>query len=146
MSSLLSVALGVAGVFSVGLGFWHVGVPRWFAFGAAIGGDGPDRPGLGTIGVGPWAYARRRSDVVGLSWVMSDAASMVLVSIGLVDLAWVVDVDLVSRGIGGAWIAAWWMLRALGQANVGRRPIDVAVATVFLGLAAIHVLSALGGR
>ena len=34
----LSTLVTAAGVFSLGLGAWHIGVPRWFAFHAAIPG------------------------------------------------------------------------------------------------------------
>ena len=41
----------VAGMFTLGLGTWHLGVPRWFYVATAIGPDSPDSTPLRPIGV-----------------------------------------------------------------------------------------------
>jgi hypothetical protein len=127
VSSVLALGTALAGLFSLGLGIVHVWVPRIFAFDRAIGHDDAAAQ-LGTIDFGPWSYARRRSDARGLTWVMSNAASYVLVSIGLLDLAWVAGSRVVPVALGGAWIAGWWAMRAGGQMVVGRRVGELAAA------------------
>lgn len=144
VSSPLTLAIIVAGAFSLALGIAHLWVPRIFALDRAIGTDGPSLPELGVLGLGPWTYRRRRSDAIGLAWVMSNAASYVLVTIGVLDLAWAAGHQAVPIGIGASWIAGWWALRAGGQVVVGRRPGDVAVAALFVALAIVHVALATG--
>jgi hypothetical protein len=144
MSSALDALLATTGIATVLLGVWHLSVPRVFGFAQAIGVDAPNaRTGLGTIRVGLWRYQRRRADAVGLSWVMSNAASLVLVSIGILDIAWAGGDRTIPIVLGSAWIAAWWGLRAAGQFALGRRPIDLAIALGFAVPGAIHVVTAL---
>ncbi len=115
-----------------------------FAFAQAIGADDPGTPaGLGTMRLGPWRYERRRADAVGLAWVMSNAASFVLVSIGLLDLAWAFGDRTIPIALGSVWIAAWWGLRAASQFALGRRRLDVAIALAFAVPGVIHVVTAL---
>jgi hypothetical protein len=128
-----------AGFFSVWLGFVHVWVPRIFPYRAALGVDEVGTPPLGSIGVAGWRYERRRSDLVAISWVMSNAASYVLVSIGIVDLAWAIGDRTIPVGVGATWIAGWWALRAGGQFLVGRRRLDIGMAALFGALALGHV-------
>jgi hypothetical protein len=144
MSSALTVAVIAAGVFSLALGIVHLWVPRIFALDRAIGSDGPSGSELGLIGRGAWTYRRRRSEAIGIVWVMSNAASYVLLSVGILDLAWAAGHRAVPLGIGGLWIAGWWALRAGGQFTVGRRLGDVAIAVLFAVLALLHVALAMG--
>lgn len=145
MGSALTVAVVAAGVFSLALGVVHLWVPRIFAMDRAIGTDGPSVPELGLLGKGAWTHRRRRSDAIGIAWVMSNAASYVLVSVGLLDLAWAAGHRAVPLGIGGLWIAGWWAIRAGGQFAVGRRRGDVAIAALFAALAVLHVALATRG-
>jgi hypothetical protein len=138
------MSLVAAGVFSLSLGIAHLWVPRIFALDRAIGTDGSSITDLGILGRGTWTYRRRRSDAIGLAWVMSNAASYVLVSIGMVDLTWAAGHRAVPLGIGGIWIAGWWALRAGGQFVVGRRRGDVAIAALFAMLVVVHVALAAG--
>ena len=142
VSSALQAFLVAAGVFSIALGAAHLWVPRIFAIDRAIGLDRGGAMGLGTIAVGCWRYSRRRADAVGLAWVMSNAASYVLVSIGVVDLAWAAGSRAIPVGVGAAWIAGWWLLRAGGQFTVGQRRADFGIAAGFAGLAVGHVVVA----
>lgn len=144
VSSVLTIGLVITGMFSLALGIAHLWVPRIFALDRAIGTDGPSVAELGSLGRGAWAYRRRRSDAIGLAWVMSNAASYVLVSIGLLDLVWAAGHRTVPLGIGALWIACWWGLRAGGQFAVGRRRGDVAIAALFATLAAVHLAVAAG--
>lgn len=142
VSSGLQGFLVLAGLFSVGLGIAHLWIPRIFAIDRAIGVDGAGDRGLGTIAVGRWRYARRRADAVGLTWVMSNAASYILVTIGVVDLAWAAGNRTIPLALGAAWIAGWWLLRAGGQFTLGRRRGDLAIAVGFAGLAIGHLVVA----
>lgn len=128
---------------TVALGIWHLSVPRLFAMDRAIGTDGASGPALGRIRLGRWHYERRRADAVGLTWVMSNAASFVLVSIGVIDVAWAFGDRTISIGLGAWWIATWWLLRAVSQFALGRRGLDLAVAAAFLSLTTVHVVIAM---
>jgi hypothetical protein len=139
-SALIVVGIAVAGIFTLGLGIVHLWIPRIFRFDEAIGSDtDATLPPLGTVAAGPWRYPRRRADARGLAWVMSDAASYVLVSIGLLDLAWVGGWTVVPLAIGAWWIAGWWAIRAGSQLVIGRRRIDWLFAGWFAALAVVHV-------
>jgi hypothetical protein len=141
-SPVLVASLVVAGAFTIALGVVHLWIPRIFRFGAAIGRDDGALPALGDVAVGPWRYRLRRADALGLSWVMSNAASVVLVSIGLLDLAWVAGWRGIPLVLGGAWIAIWWLVRAGSQLTIGRRRLDWAFAGWFGVLALVHVVIA----
>jgi len=137
----LLAALVLAGLFTILLGVVHLWIPRIFRFGAAIGRDDDGTlPDLGDVAIGPWRYRLRRADALGLSWVMSNAASVVLVSIGLLDLAWVAGWRGIPLILGGAWIAIWWLVRAGSQLTIGRRRLDWAFAGWFGVLGLVHVL------
>jgi hypothetical protein len=137
-----SVLLGVvtigAGLFTVLLGLVHVAIPSILRYSEAIGVEA-GRPGLGRIALPHVAYQLHRSDLIGIAWVMSNAASYVLVTIGLVDLAWVSGWRGVPIAIGAGWIAGWWAIRAGGQLLVGRRIGDLVIAMWFGALAVVHV-------
>ncbi len=136
---MVGALLVVAGVFSLGLGLVHLVIPRLFDFDGAIGADGDGVAPLRRRVVGRWAYQVRRRDVLGLAWVMSNAASYVLLTVGLVDLGWAAG----WRGlpvVGGAlWIAGWWAIRSGSQLVVGRRGVDLAFAAWFAALALLHL-------
>ena len=122
MSSVLLGLVAASGLFSVALGIVHVSIPALVRYRAAIGGDSDGLPSLGSIGSGAVRYELRRGDLVGIAWIMSNAASYVLVSIGLVDLAWATGSTLVPIQPVALWIAGWWALRAAGQRwSVGGR-------------------------
>jgi hypothetical protein len=135
----------LAGIFTVALGAWHVGVPRWFAFRAAIL-DRPEaavRP-LPPFRLGPVRHDTTPSDVLGIAWVMNAATSHALVTIGLVCLlapAWI------GTPVGRAfalWVAGWWGIRAALQLSFGRRRIDIVLLTLFASLTGLFVLVAAG--
>ena len=142
---LLSVGLVGAGVFTVALGLVHLAIPRLVRYGAAIGVDGAGQPTLGTLGLGRLAYGLRRSDLVGITWVMSNAASYVRITIGVVDLAWASGWRSIPPELGAAWIAGWWAIRAAGQLALGHRSGDIAAIAWFGAIAAGHLLVAVSG-
>lgn len=148
-SPLLLILTALAGTFTIALGVVHIAIPKLVGFGRAIGRDatlgsaaGP--PLLGTIGAGPFTYRVRRSDLVGLAWVMSNVASYGLITIGIVDLAWVAGWRGLPIALGATWIAGWWAIRAASQFALGRRAGDVVAAVWFAGLAVGHLVLALG--
>jgi hypothetical protein len=136
---MIAALLVVAGVFTVGLGIVHVVIPRLLDFDGAIGVDGPGVAPLRRLAIGARSYQVRRGDVLGLSWVMSNAASYVLVSIGLVDLLWAAGWRGLPLAGAALWIAGWWAIRAGSQLVVGRRPSDLAFTAWFGALAALHL-------
>ena len=144
-SVLLVIGLTGAGMFSVAIGIVHVAIPRIVRYRLAIGADGGGLAGLGPIGVGPLSYQLQRSDLVGIAWVMSNAASYVLVTIGVVDLAWAAGWRGIPLGVGATWIAGWWAIRAVSQLAIGRRRGDILAVAWFAALAAAHVGVALDG-
>ena len=146
VSSVLSGLVIASGVFSLALGIVHVSIPALVRYRVAIGEDGGARPPLGGIGAGTFRYELRRRDLVGIAWIMSNAASYVLVSIGLVNLAWATGDSLVPIQPVALWIAGWWALRAAGQLTVDRRPLDLAILGWFAALAALHLVVAFAGR
>jgi hypothetical protein len=141
---MVGASLLVAGTFAVGLGLVHLIIPRLFDFEHAIGVDGPGIGPLRRWTVAGRTYQVRRRDALGLSWVMSNAASYVLMSIGLIDLAWLGG----WRGLpivgGSLWIAGWWAIRSGSQLAVGRRPLDLAFVAWFGILAGLHVAIGFG--
>jgi hypothetical protein len=127
--------VALVGTATIGLGIWHLGVPRWFDYAGGVASSAGD---LGVYRFGPFAYSRWREDLVGLAWVMSNVAAFVLVSIGVVDLAWAAGDRTIPLGLGGPWIAAFWALRAVSQLAIGRRRIDLVFVAVFAGASAVH--------
>jgi hypothetical protein len=139
---MLTLATWFAGTFTIGLGLVHFAVPRLIPFRPAIHPDVEARD-LGGFRIGAFRHAWTRQDLMGITWVMSNAASYVLVTIGLVDLSIAAGGRALPVVLVGWWVAGWWALRAAGQLAVGRRPLDIVIATWFLGLASIHVVLAL---
>ncbi len=136
---MVGVLLVVAGLFSLGLGLVHLVIPRLFDFEGAIGDDAGAAPPLARRVVGRSAYQVRRRDVLGLSWVMSNAASYVLLSVGLIDLGWAGGWRGFAIAGGALWIAGWWAIRSGSQFVIGRRPVDLAFAAWFAALALFHL-------
>jgi hypothetical protein len=142
---MLVASLIIAGLFSVILGVVHLAIPRLLDMAAAVGIDGADAPPLHRLAIGGHGYQVRRRDVLGIAWVMSNAASYVLVSIGLLDLAWASGWRALPLVGGAWWITGWWAIRAGSQLTLGRRRSDLAFAGWFAVLAAIHGSVALAG-
>ena len=136
-----------AGVFTVGLGAIHIAIPRIVGFGAALDGaeaGGGAAPALPSLAIGSLTYRVRPADLIGIAWVMSNAASYVLITVGALDLAWASGWRGVPLTLGAWWIAGWWAVRAIGQFALGRRTGDVLAAIWFGALAAGHVGLAIG--
>ena len=142
MSSGLAIALALCGVFSIGLGVVHVAIPVIVRYRSAIGTEAT-HGGVGDLVVGPIRYAIHRSDLVGLAWVMSNAAAYVLITLGIVDVAWAIGQPIVPITPLTWWIAGWWVVRAGSQLTLGRRWGDLVVVVAFGLIAVVHLAAAL---
>ena len=133
---LLSLtALGIVGIFSLSLGTVHFFFPKLLDFEHSIPKDGPPiRP----FRLGPIRYATKRSDVHGIGWVMNHAASYVLVSIGLFDLAAYWWLGTIAGQLLTLWIALWWLIRAVSQFYLGNRKGDWWIGAGFTVLAIVQ--------
>lgn len=128
-------ALAIVGIFSLALGSIHFFFPKLLDFDQAIPKDGPPiRPFL----LGPLRYPTKRSDVHGIGWVMNHAASYVLVSIGLFDLAAHWWLGTSAGRLLTVWIGLWWLIRAASQFYLGRRRGDWWIAAGFVWLAVVQ--------
>jgi hypothetical protein len=143
-SEIIVPALMAAGVFTVVLGTVHIAIPVLMDFDHAIPTANADSVPLRSLGVGGFRYEVLRSDVRGIAWVMSNAASYVLITLGMADLTASVWVATDAGHLLALWASGWWAIRAGSQLIVGRRIGDFAVAGWFGILAAVHAVAALG--
>lgn len=143
-STLALSGLAVAGVFTVGLGVVHLVIPRLLDYPGAIGQDGPGVAPLRRLAIGRRGYQVRRADTLGIAWVMSNSASYVLLTIGVIDLAWAAGWRGLPIAPAALWIAGWWAIRSGSQLVVGRRRLDVGFAAWFAALALLHAALGLG--
>jgi hypothetical protein len=141
-SEIILSALMISGVFTIALGIVHVAIPLLMDFDHAIPTAAVLPEQLHMIGLAGLRYEVRRSDVRGIAWVMSNAASYVLITLGAADLA---SRSWLATDVGrllALWLVGWWALRAAGQFVVGRRVGDVAVGALFGWLAVVHAVAA----
>jgi hypothetical protein len=108
-------------------------------FGNAIPKQGAD---LKPFRLAFYRYDTKRSDVHGIAWLMNHAVSFVLVSIGVFDLFAFRWLGTATGAALGAWIAAWWILRAACQLYLGRRRGDILTMGWFGSLGVLHVAAA----
>lgn len=135
----------VAGVGTLALGVTHFYYPALFGY-RRIFDAYPDATGrLDPFRLGPIRYPMDATKAYGIIWMMNAHVSLVLVSIGALDVAgpgW-----LLGPGRPMAlWIAAWWALRAGSQpVLLGRLWYDWAIAAGFAALALGHAWVGLSG-
>ena len=137
----MALLLYPAGLFTLTLGLVHFWLPLLLDFRAAIPRQGAS---LRPLRLGPIRYATTRGDVYGIAWVMNHAASYVLVSIGVLDLAWTIWLRQAFGPILCLWIAGWWLLRAATQLSLGRRRGDWLILAGFALLGLLHLALAIG--
>jgi hypothetical protein len=142
-SEIVVAALALAGVFTVALGIVHLAIPLLMDFDHAIPAADDSAVPLRSIGFGRVRYQVLRDDVRGIAWVMSNAASYVLITLGIADLASAAWLSTDPGRLLAVWAAGWWAIRAGGQLLLGRRTGDWLVAAWFAGLAGIHAVAAL---
>ncbi len=131
----VSVVLAAVGLGTVGLGLIHLVIPRLIDVERAIPDPVPPLRPLPIVGS---RYRTRRQDVLGVIWVSNNAASWVLLTLGVADL-------LAGRWLGSdpgrllaLWAVGWWLVRAGSQLAFGHRTGDWLLAGVFLGAAGAH--------
>lgn len=142
-SEIMLSALTAAGVFTVALGIVHIAIPLLMDFDHAIPTAAVSPGRLHVLAFAGLRYEVRRSDVRGIAWVMNNAASYVLITLGAADLA---ARSWLTTDIGrllALWAVGWWALRAVGQFVLGRRVGDVAVGALFGALAVVHAAAAM---
>lgn len=144
VSSWFTILTAGAGAFTLALGFVHLRIPHLVGYRPALTatdgcGTASDLP---TFRLHRFTYRLRSDDLVGVTWVMSNAASYVLITVALLDLAWAVGWRGIPIGVGASWIAGWWITRSVSQFAIGRRAGDVLVAAWFAALAAWHAVLA----
>lgn len=135
----LTIALYLAGMFTVALGILHFFFPVLLDFKQAIPKNGtPLKP----FHIFFYHYETKRSDVHGIAWVMNHCVSYVIVTIGLLDLF---STKWLHTSVGCAlalWIAGWWLLRAITQLYLGRRRGDWFTLIWFSLISLLHVAAA----
>ncbi len=146
LHTLLLVGLYVSGVFAVVLGAVHFFFPLLWDFTHAIPREGGSPLGaLRPMRLGPLRYAVKRSDVYGITWVMNHAASLTILTIGVVDLWAASWLGTPLAPLIAGWIALFWGIRAVSQLYLGRRPGDWAILAGFALLAVWHGIAAVWG-
>ncbi len=139
MATALTIALAIAGLFTLALGIVHLVLPVLFDFEHAIPTTGAP---LAPLRLGPIRYATTRGDVRGIAWVMNHAASYVLITVGIADLLWLRWPTGALGSLLALWIASWWLIRALSQLYLGHRPGDLRIVAGFALLALLHLTAA----
>jgi len=136
----MNLLLIASGVFTIALGLTHFFMPLLFDFRGAIPTVGPELRPLRLPGV---RYSTRRSDVLGIAWIMNHAVSYVLITIGVLDLLASSWLQTVWGRWLAVWIAGWWFLRGGCQLFMGRRVGDWVLLVGFCALGALHLVAAL---
>lgn len=139
LNLISALAFSLSGLFTVVLGAVHFFFPHLLDFERAIPKDGPP---LKPFRLWPIHYPTERSDVHGIAWVMNHAASYVLVSIGIFDLAWTQWWGSPAGRVICAWLAGWWLVRAVSQLYLGRRRGDWWILLGFAMLGIWHGVAA----
>jgi hypothetical protein len=133
----MNVLLILSGVFTVLLGCVHFFFPVLLDFDAAIPRTGQP---LKQFRLLFYRYDTKRSDVRGIAWLMNHSVSFVLVTIGVLDLAFQSWRFQAWAWLLLSWIAAWWFLRAACQLYLGTRRGDVLTMLWFSLLGVLHLL------
>jgi hypothetical protein len=143
--NVLTLLLRLAGLFTVTLGTAHVFLPALLSFRSALLDRPPGWKVARPFRLWPTRYIVTLSDRLGVVWVSNHAASYALLTIGAIDLLaanWLVAGAGTSHWVA-AWIAGFWLLRAVSQLYFGRRSGDWAMLAWFASLGCLHVLAVL---
>lgn len=138
--TLVVLIFTLSGLFTLALGMVHFAMPFLFDFDGAIPIEGR---GLRPLRVGPIRYQTQRRDVRGIVYVMNNAVSFTLVSIGAAELMAARWLDAPFARWAALWIAGWWFLRAGSQLYLGRRRGDWLLVAGFASLGIVHMAGAL---
>ena len=136
MNDGLALALMLAGIVTLALGAVHVILPRLYDVDTAVPLEGPPLRRLPLVGE---RYATRRQDVRGIVWVSNNAASYVLLTLAVADVAASWWLGTPAGRLLALWATGWWLLRAVSQLAIGHRSGDLAFCAAFVALAAVHM-------
>ena len=141
---VLTVLVVLAGVLTLVLGATHFVYPALFSYRQIFDAyPGPDH-GLRPFQLWILSYPMDTRKAYGIIWMMNHHVSLVLVSIGLLELTspgWLLRSPYLAL-----WIAAWWLLRAICQPLLlGRRWYDWLITTGFSLLSVGHAWIGLSG-
>jgi hypothetical protein len=137
--TILAISLYAAGVFAVLLGFLHFTFPKRFGFLAALPTDGAAVPPFRLLF---YRYDMKRSDLLGVIYVMNHCVSYTILALGLFDLFNSRWLNTSPGSLVAGVIAGFWFVRAGTQFYLGRRRGDWFVFTLFTLLAALHIVAA----
>ena len=131
------VLVVIAGVLTLVLGVTHIVYPALFSYRQIFDAyPGPDRT-LRPFRLWILSYPMDLRKAYGIIWMMNHHVSLVLVSIGLLEIT--APGRLLRAPDLALWIAAWWLLRAACQPLLlGRCWYDWLITTGFGLLAVGH--------
>lgn len=136
----LILALWSVGIGSLILGAVHILIPRLVDVEHAVP---PLTAPLRSLPIIGDRYRTRREDVLGVIWVSNNAATWVLLTLGIADLLAGRWLSTDAGRLLALWAVGWWVIRAGSQLAFGRRAGDWAFVGLF-GLAAlVHLAAAL---
>lgn len=136
----LTLLLAATGLGTLTLGALHVFIPRLIDVEHAVPPlAAPLRP-LPVLGA---RYRTRREDVLGVIWVSNNAATYVLLTLGITDLLASRWLDTDPGRLLALWAVGWWIVRAGSQLAFGRRAGDWAFGALFATAALIHLAAAI---
>lgn len=128
----------LTGIFGIVLGILHFFFPLLFDFRGAIA---PQGDALKPFPLLITRYNTTRQDIYGLVWVMNNAASFTILTIGLLDLFWREWLSTSYGEMVTLWIGTFYFIRAVSQLYMGRRLGDWLILAAFSALAAFHILA-----
>ncbi len=137
MFAFLANLLYVCGAFAVLLGALHFFFPLLFDFRGAISRNGD---ALKPFPLLVTKYDTTRDDIYGLVWVMNSAASFAILTIGLLDLFWMVWLRSTYGALIAIWIALFYFIRAASQLAMGKRRGDWLILAAFAALGVFHII------
>lgn len=127
----------LAGIFGILLGIIHFFFPLLFDFRSAIPEQGD---ALKPFPLLITRYRTTRQDIYGLVWVMNNAASFAILTVGLLDFFWRQWFSTSYGALIAIWIALFYFIRASSQLYMGKRRGDWLIVGAFSALAVFHVL------
>ena len=135
---MLATLITLSGVITLVLGVTHFYYPALFSYRLIFDAyPGPDRR-LGPFRLGPLRYPMDVDKAYGIVWMMNHHVSLVLASIGIMEVGWPGWLLREGRPLA-LWIAAWWALRAACQPLLlGTKWYDWVITAGFVALAAGH--------
>jgi hypothetical protein len=137
--NILTSFLYAAGAFAVLLGLLHFTFPKRFGFLAALPTDGVPVPPFRLLF---YRYDMKRSDLLGVIYVMNHCASYAILAAGVFDLFNSRWLSSSPGSLAAGVIAGFWFVRAGSQFYLGRRRGDWFVFTFFALLGLVHMVAA----